>query len=425
MEQAGHPAGIVGESLLNILAVIINHPLTGTSGARNAAYALSHAISKHILYNLVEMSYESRTHVEGNLTIQKVCCKNPLTLVAPVLPRFAYIPLYKSDIPRLIARGRYDLVHIHNPIPTLAMKDVAKACLRMGIPYCLSTHGFVEVHNYVKVNGLGTVKKLLAQTAITRPFEFVVRNASWIFTLSPYDEAILKEMCFPIEKTSCVTNGVADAFFEDVPRHSVDRLERKLELHDDSNHRLLFIGSLHSYKGIDTFLKSLKHISRPVTAVIGGRLKSKKQMNDLLQDIAAARFAGHRIIFTGWLSDLQVRDLYRLGDVFVYPTRADTLPLCILEAMASGLPIVSTNVGGIPFQLAEGAGFIAPSGKPDEIAEYVNILLENKDLRANMSVAAKNRAKKVFNWSTSAMLAIDRYNRILQNDKRCQTLHSS
>jgi glycosyltransferase involved in cell wall biosynthesis len=197
-----------------------------------------------------------------------------------------------------------------------------------------------------------------------------------------------------------------------------------LGLHDDSNNRLLFIGSLHSYKGIDAFLKSLKHIAEPVTAVIGGKLKSKKQMNDLLPDITAARSAGHRIIFTGWLSDQEVRDLYRLGDVFVYPTRADTLPLCILEAMASGLPIVSTNVGGIPFQLAEGAGFVAPSGRPDEIAEYVNILLENKDLRANMSAAAKNRARKVFNWNSSAMLAIDGYNSILQNNERCQTLSS-
>jgi glycosyltransferase involved in cell wall biosynthesis len=392
--------------------------LVATSGASNAAYALSRAISEHIPYNLVEMSYQSKARIEGNLTIQKVMCKNPLALLAPVLPRFVYIPLYKSDIPRLIAKGRYDLVHIHNPIPSLAMKRVAKVCLKMGIPYCLSTHGLVEVHNYSKVNGLGRVKKLLAQAAIIRPFEFVVRNASWIFTLSPYDEAILKQMCFPIEKTSCVTNGITDTFFEHVPRHSIDRLERKLGLHDDANRRLLFIGSLHSYKGVDTFLKSLKHIARPVTAVIGGKIKSAKQMNELLPDTAAARSAGHRVIFTGWLSDQQLRDLYRLGDVFVYPTRADTLPLCILEAMASGLPIVSTNVGGIPFQLAEGAGFVAPSGNPDEIAEYVSILLENEDLLANMSVAAKNRAKKVFNWNSSAMLAINGYNSILKNHER-------
>ena len=241
--------------------------MAATSGARNAAYALSRAISKHILYNLVEMSYESKARGEGNLTIQKVRCKNLLSPVAPVLPRFVYIPLYKSDIPRFIAKGCYDLVHIHNPIPSLAMKRVAKACLKMGIPYCLSTHGFVELHNYSKVNGFGRTKKLLARVAITRPFEFVVRNASWIFTLSPYDEAVLKKMYFPLEKTSCVTNGVTDAFFEDLPRYSVYRLERKLELHEDANHRLLFIGSLHSYKGIDTFLKSLKHVARPVTAV--------------------------------------------------------------------------------------------------------------------------------------------------------------
>ena len=100
-------------------------------------------------------------------------------------------------------------------------------------------------------------------------------------------------------------------------------------------------------------------------------------------------------------------------DVFVLPSRMDPCPLALLEAMAVGLPVVATSVGGIPEQLGTGSGLLVAPEDADGVADAVLRLAEAPELRARLGEAARERALTLFSLETQAA-ALDRvYRRAL------------
>ena len=85
------------------------------------------------------------------------------------------------------------------------------------------------------------------------------------------------------------------------------------------------------------------------------------------------------------------------ADLLVHPTRDDSFPLVILEAMAAGLAVVSTREGGIPDEVEEGVtGILCRKEDPAALAEAIGFLLEHPDLRREMGTAGSVRYKKLF-----------------------------
>ena len=118
-------------------------------------------------------------------------------------------------------------------------------------------------------------------------------------------------------------------------------------------------------------------------------------------------------MFTGGVSDEELRALYNIADIFVYPTMGDTLPLVVLEAMACGLPVVSTTVGGIPFAVRPEAGFLVPPGDVKAVSEAVNVMLADPVRRREMGRNARARVEETFRWSAVADRALAGYHSVL------------
>lgn len=395
---------------LRVLFAVIGHPLRLINGATNAARSLALAVGEIPGVNVdLAIMWSSREVIRHQAARElHFPCRSFLDGLPAALPGFVRIPFYRSEIPELIAREKYDLVHIHNMVPGWEARRVARACRRANVPFVVSTHGLVELSDYAAINRFGLLKTVLVHIAMSRPYRALLRDADRVFCLSEYDADLLRDIPVPVARTLVVRNGVDDFFLDQPGAGELAETRERFGLAASGPPVLFFMGSLHLYKGVDVFLGSLGELGVPFRAVVGGSLKPG-QRERLLRDSRLDSSVATRITFTDRLTAEHLRALYNVCDVFVYPTRADTLPLVVLEAMAAGKPVVATRVGGIPLQVTPDTGILVPPGDSPAVARAVRSLILDEPRRTALGMAAKQRVKEVFTWPAAARCAVDAY----------------
>jgi len=345
-------------------------------------------------------------------TVRRVPVRTSLPFPAELgraIPSRYRTPFYRSSIPDTVARGGYDLVHIHNPTPALEMERVAAACARAGVPYVISTHGYNEVAHGHRVHGGGLMPLAWRRLAYS-PVARATRGAAAVFALSPADIPILHAMGVREGAVRVVPNGVPMPAPAD--QAAIRAVRDRFGLGKDLPDRPLtcmFLGNHTPNKGLPVLLEAFRAIERPFRLVIGG---DRRQGIDYEGAVRAAR-PGQQVVVTGRLSDGEVSALMYLSDLFVFPTLADTFPLVVLEAMAHGLPVLATAVGGIPYMLGDDCGALVAPGDPGAIAAAVERLATRPRRLSEMGDGARARAKREFTWDRAASLAFAGYEAVL------------
>jgi glycosyltransferase involved in cell wall biosynthesis len=118
-----------------------------------------------------------------------------------------------------------------------------------------------------------------------------------------------------------------------------------------------------------------------------------------VKSLAAATSAETRIVFAGAVPNREVPRWLGAADVFLNTSNVDNTPVSVVEAMAAGLCIVSTNVGGIPYLLEhERDALLVPPGNADAMADAVQRLFDEPGLAARLSRNARRKAEQL-DWS--------------------------
>jgi glycosyltransferase involved in cell wall biosynthesis len=118
-----------------------------------------------------------------------------------------------------------------------------------------------------------------------------------------------------------------------------------------------------------------------------------------LEALADRLRVGAAVTFTGRLDRDAIAELYRSGDIALNPTRVDNMPNSVLEAMASGLPVVSTDVGGVPYILEhERTGLLVRSGDDVAMAEALQRVSTDVELRRRLAAAGLEEVSR-YAWS--------------------------
>jgi glycosyltransferase involved in cell wall biosynthesis len=157
-------------------------------------------------------------------------------------------------------------------------------------------------------------------------------------------------------------------------------------------------GRLEPIKGISTLLEATALMPPRFTA-LRVELAGSGSARGALEALAAQRGISDRVAFLGWVSNRI--DLHRRWSVFVIPSTQEGFGLAALEAMASGVPVVASAVGGLVELVEEGrSGFLVPPGDARAFSERIGRLLDDPKLRSAMAAAARERARQ---FSDSAM----------------------
>ncbi|MEM0489273.1 MAG: glycosyltransferase family 4 protein, partial [Candidatus Bathyarchaeia archaeon] len=106
------------------------------------------------------------------------------------------------------------------------------------------------------------------------------------------------------------------------------------------------------------------------------------------------------VCFLGYYPDEMLPRLYQAADIFVFPSIYENMPFAVLEALASGLPVITTKVGGIPEIIDDGEnGFLIEPFNARKLAERLLYLVENPTVAYEMGAAGRKTVEERFNWN--------------------------
>ncbi|MBM2820353.1 MAG: hypothetical protein HW405_113 [Candidatus Berkelbacteria bacterium] len=163
---------------------------------------------------------------------------------------------------------------------------------------------------------------------------------------------------------------------------------------------VIFSGKLTYKKGVQYLIKAALKIKAEIFIIGGGEEESKlKALVDELK-VKNVHFMG----YFGANDDKELKEFYRRADVLVFPSIwEEPLGLVALEAMASSTPVVASKKGGIPLAVKNNVnGFLVRARSAKAIAEKVNFLLKNEDIRKKMGEEARKIVEEKFNWTKIA-----------------------
>jgi glycosyltransferase involved in cell wall biosynthesis len=233
---------------------------------------------------------------------------------------------------------------------------------------------------------------------------FVLKNIADLYiSLTDQMKSDLVKLGLPEEKIRSLPNGLDTKLF-----HPSNKKEDNL---------LLFVGRISPGKGLHVLLKSLKHLKRAVrVAIIGPPDWDSEYFNHILRLIQKENEKGkHAIEYIGEKSQTELVDWYQRASVFVLPSIYEGLGIVNLEALACETPVVATKVGGIPEIVRNGEdGILVEPNNPLEIADAIQYLLDNDDVRKEFGRTGRNSVVEHFSSQAIVRKLVKIYKELAQ-----------
>ncbi len=187
---------------------------------------------------------------------------------------------------------------------------------------------------------------------------------------------------------------------------------------DKSCLRVLYLGHIGQEKGSFDLVCAARTVleeDRPVVFDIVGQEQAAGDLQRLMTEIRDAgleTFIHVRAPVVG----AEKIELFRSADLFVYPSYHEGMPMAIMEAMACGLPIIATRVGGVPDLICSGlTGLLVPPGQPDQLANAIRQLAVNPQLRKSMQVRSFQWAHANFDIENLVSRLVQIYRMLLSS----------
>ena len=307
---------------------------------------------------------------------------------------------------RLFRRLRPDIVHTHNPKPGLYGRVAARAA---GVPGVVNT-----------VHGLyASPEDHVSRRAVVYALERAASMCSGAeLVQNPEDMQVLSQLGVPSDKLVLLGNGVDLQRFGP-PADDEGRRRARSNLGVDADAVVVgTVARLVWQKGFhDLFVAAerLRETHPEVVFVVVGASDPDKADAIPPEELAAASRRG-RVVFTGSRDDME--DVYRGFDLFVLPSHREGFPRSAMEAAASSLPVIATDIRGCRQVVSHGhSGLLVPVNDPVRLATAIEELALDPALRRRMGASGRRKAEAEFDDRTVVSKTLDAYERVLNPAK--------
>lgn len=261
-----------------------------------------------------------------------------------------------------------------------------------------SFRGF-DISSYVKEQGENT-------------YEDLFRRGDLFLCVSEHIKADLIRLGCDREKIIVHRSGIDPNTFTVIPR----------ELKKGGKTTILTIARLVEKKGVEYGIRAIAEILKKHPQ-IEYKIAGDGPLKDKLQRLIAELNVGDKIELVGWRSQDQIAQLLERSDILLTPSLTSSkgdqegIPGVIMEAFATGLPVVSTLHAGIPELVQDGAsGFLVPEKNVDALVEKLEILIEQPQLRYAMGRTGRKFVEQSYNIETLNNRLVDVYQQLLRNE---------
>jgi glycosyltransferase involved in cell wall biosynthesis len=286
-------------------------------------------------------------------------------------------------IPGLLRRVGAEVYHTPHPV----------------LPLTRVCPSVVTLHDCVNLTFPQYAPTRLAQTLTKVRMWSAAHRSARILTVSEASKRdILRFFSVPASKVEVIPNAIDERFGEPPAPEEIARVRERFQLHGEF---ILYAGNIRPHKNLERLIEALHQLRE------SARFEYLRLLiiGDEISKYPTLRRAVHRhklhkhVRFFGFVPDRTLAALYRLATVFVFPSLYEGFGLPPLEAMASGTPVVTSNLSSLPEVVGEAAVLIDPYD-PASIADGIRRALTDADLRQTLVEAGLARVK-AYSWDTS------------------------
>jgi glycosyltransferase involved in cell wall biosynthesis len=358
---------------MNLLLINYEYPPIG-GGAGNATHFMSKALVKqgHEV-TVLTTGWENNVGHSLDQGVHLYCLNawRSDPSAASTLEKLHFIWKAKSALPKILQQRNIEAAIIYFTIPCGLLAS------QLGnIPYVISLRGgdvpglvpeIQWIHNLI----LPWRRKILSKA------KAIIANAEGLADLS------IKADPFPVD---IIPNGVDIEFFKPNPTAKKD----------SSQTEFLFVGRFHPQKNLHILLEQLSKLKQESSKPFKLHLVGSGPLEDDLKQHSLQLNLNENIQWHGWLNKEALRNLHQRANVFINPSHYEGLPNAVLEAMASGLIIVVSDIPGNHDLISGGAGYVYDHRDTQDLYNNLQAAHENPNLE--FSQTARKRAEKKYSW---------------------------
>ena len=309
-----------------------------------------------------------------------------------------FLPEFRDGVLAFQRRdGRsYDLVHSHYWLSGWVGQTLKTA---WRVPHVIMFHTLGEVKNRHHLNEREPDHRIDGERLVAHGVDRVICASEG------EKDMIIAHYGVPSQRITVVPCGVDTEVFRPLDRASI---RRNLGV-ATREQVVLFVGRIEPLKGIDLLLRAVSHLDgRFRVLVIGGDGKDVARKSELAALAAELRIAD-KVTFLDAVPHDDLPLYYNAADICVVPSYYESFGLVAVEAMACGVPVIASRVGGLKETVQDGqTGYLVPWLCPEPFAERLELLLNNEPLRRSLGREARVAAER-YHWSEVAARVEDVY----------------
>ncbi len=325
------------------------------------------------------------------------CIKETENFKIRIVPGITYPDWEQIHLPRAIKRENLDLIHFTSNT----------ASVFTTIPIVLTLHDIIYLES---ISFSGTHYQNIGNIYRRLIVPKIVNKSKAIITVSEYEkERIDQHFSFENDKVKVVYNAKDSAFKKVNDEDLLNRIREKYNFPDNF---ILFLGNTAPKKNSDRLIRAyaryVEKSESPLPLVVLDL--PRPYIVNILKELGMEKI-DNQIITKDYISHNDLLVVYNLATIFIYPSLRESFGLPIIEAMACGTPVITSNTSAMP-EVAGNAALLANPYDVEDMAEKIHSLATNEHLLQSLIEKGYKRSED-FSWERTANKVLEIYNNVL------------